>query len=128
MRVLLLTWLFFCAGTEDPSFTNLATELRERGVRVLTLVDVAVELLLPAYGRTALMLAAVEQALLAGGQQFYFSPANSYADQIITLREHLGMPGTAQEREIWTVHAYIPEEEKSVLPRQELACQLGPEE
>lgn len=117
---------------KDPSdshLVQLVSTLRQSGVRVVTQDEVGRHLRLSAQARTALLLAAVEQVLLAGGSPFYFSVEDPYADQVITLREHLGMTGASGERDTWTTHAYVPAEEKEQLLGQQerLSCQLGPE-
>ena len=102
----------------------MVESLRNKGQFVHTFTELSAVYAPP---EDPLVVAAAEQVLLAAASPFHFSPSDLYADQVVTLRERLGMPSARDERTTWTIHTHIPAEERwKALPQP--VCELGPED
>lgn len=101
----------------------LTHTLQRKEVTVVTMAELSAPFRADALD--PLVLSAVEQVLLAAATPFSFTPTDLYAEQVISLRERLGIPASAEERQRWLVHTRIPADESRREPR--LACELAPE-
>lgn len=115
--------LIASADTGDADFVALTHTLQRKDVTVVTMAELSAHFRADALD--PLVLSAVEQVLLAAATPFWFTPTDLYAEQVISLRERLGIPASAEERQQWLVHTHIPADESRREPR--LACELAPE-